>query len=122
MPLPLALLAAPGFGVAAKAFRGVKKLLGGRKRRRRRRRAQAQAQAQYSQQARLMGSVPRSTAVGRGLQFIQQQAEPFLGIGSKKKQAEAVAKAQTPEELLKKYWWIIAVVFGILYLKKMKIF
>ena len=118
MPLPLALLAAPGFG--RKAIRGIGKLFGGKRRRRRRRRRAARRAAQ-TQTSMLMQSVPgTTTALGRGANFLAQQAAPFLGIGSKKRQAEAVDKAQTPEELIKKYWWIIAIVVGYFFLKKNK--
>lgn len=125
MPLPLALLAVPG-GLGRKI---VGKLFGGRKRRRRRRataaalaRQKQQQQYSYGQQQQLMSSVPGRTAFGRGLSFVAQTAAPFLGIGSKKRQKEAVAMAQTPEELIKKYWWIIAIVFAFFYFKKMKMF
>jgi len=120
MPLPLALLAIPGgsaFKFGRKAVRKIGKLFGGRRRRRRRaRRAAAQSQTNT-----LMRSVPTRTAVGRGLSFLSQQAEArFLGIGSKKKQEEAVALAQTPQEIIKKYWWVLAIIFGFFFLRKNK--
>jgi len=130
MPLPIALLAA---APAAKLLGRFKKIFGGRKRRRRRRAAAAAAAAAatdggfaappVNQQSRLMSSVPSTrTAVGRGLSFLtKSMAERFLGIGSKKKREEAVIKAQTPMELIKKYWWILAVVFGYLFLRKNKL-
>jgi len=122
MPLPLALLAIPGgagFKFGRKAAKGIGKLFGGRRRRRRRRRRRA---AEASQTANLMGSVPGSTAVGRGLEFITQEAKDrFLGIGSKKKREEAVAKAQTPQELFKKFWWVLALIVAFMYARKNKL-